>query len=126
MARWIAPLLVTVTFFGLLTVGFWQARKHLPNPKEWARLLETELQATLSVPVKVGSAEISLNGATIRNLMIQPDSRSPTGYVLTVPELKLRWSLWQILRPSQWKQVVQAQIERVLHQVIIADRKSVV
>ncbi|MEZ8217042.1 AsmA-like C-terminal region [Candidatus Fervidibacteria bacterium JGI MDM2 SSWTFF-3-K9] len=121
MARWIAPLLVTVTFFGLLTVGFWQARKHLPNPKEWARLLETELQATLSVPVKVGSAEISLNGATIRNLMIQPDSRSPTGYVLTVPELKLRWSLWQILRPSQWKQVVQAQIERVLHQVIIAN-----
>ena len=121
MARWIAPLLVTVTFLGLIAVGVWQARKHLPSPSEWARLLETELQATLSVPVKVGSAEIGLTGATIRKLMIQPDSRSPTGYVLTVPELKLRWSWWQILRPSQWKQVVQAQIERALHQIIIAN-----
>jgi len=50
MARWIAPLLVTVTFLGLITIGVWQARKHLPSPSEWARLLETELQATLSVP----------------------------------------------------------------------------
>jgi len=121
MARWTAPLLVTVTFIGLLAVGFWQARKHLPSPSEWGRLLETELQATLSVPVKIGSAEIGLNGATIRKLMIQPDSRSPTGYVLTVPELKLRWSWWQILRPSQWKRVVQAQVERALHQIIIAN-----
>lgn len=121
MARWIAPFLVTVTFLGLIAIGVWQARKHLPNPKEWARLLETELRATLSVPVKIGSAEIGLTGATIRSLMIQPDSRSPTGYVLTVPELKLRWSWWQILRPPQWKRVVQAQIERALHQVIIAN-----
>lgn len=121
MARWIAPLLVTVTFLGLIAVGVWQARKNLPSPKEWAKLLETELQATLSVPVRIGSAEIGLTGATIRSLMIQPDSRSPTGYVLTVPELKLRWSLWQILKPSQWKRVVQAQIERALSQVIIAN-----
>jgi uncharacterized protein YhdP len=72
MARWIAPLLVTVTFLGLIAIGVWQARKNLPSPKEWAKLLETELQATLSVPVRIGSAEIGLTGATIRSLMIQP------------------------------------------------------
>jgi len=97
MARWVAPIFVAVAFVGLVTIGIWQVRKHLPRPEEWARLLELELSKTLAVPVKVGSADIGLTGAAIKNLQIQPDPRSPTGYILTVPQIQLRWSLGQIL-----------------------------
>ncbi len=121
MARWVAPIFVAVAFVGLVTIGIWQVRKHLPRPEEWARLLELELSKTLAVPVKVGSADIGLTGAAIKNLQIQPDPRSPTGYILTVPQIQLRWSLGQILRPSQWKQMVRAQVEQTLHQIIVTN-----
>ncbi|MCX7966875.1 MAG: translocation/assembly module TamB domain-containing protein [Armatimonadetes bacterium] len=121
MARWVAPIFVAIAFVSLITIGIWQARKHLPKPDEWARLLELELTKTLNVPVKIGSADIGLTGALIENLQIQPEARSPTGYILTVPKLQFRWSLKEVLRPSQWKQVVRAQIERALHQVIVTN-----
>ncbi len=121
MFRWIAPVLVVVTFLLLLAIGFWQARKHLPNPNEFVRLVETELTRIFRVPVKVESVQIGFSGAIIKNLKIQPDPRSPTGYTLTVPQLRFRWSLRQILRPSELKQFVQKQIEQAIHQVTIAN-----
>lgn len=121
MARWAALIFVAIVFVGLVTVGIWQARKHLPKPDEWARLLEAELSKVLKVPVKIESTDLGLTGATIKNLQIQPDFRSPTGYILTVPEIQLRWSLKQILQPSQWKQLVRAQIERTLNQIVVTN-----
>lgn len=121
MARWVAPLLVAFTFSVLIAIGIWQARKHLPSPEEWAKLFENELTAILSVPVEVGSAHVGLTGAIIRDLRIQPEHRSPTGYILTIPELKLRWSWHQIFKPSQWRQIARAQLEQTLRQVIIAN-----
>ncbi|MFN3421783.1 MAG: hypothetical protein ACK40X_08675, partial [Armatimonadota bacterium] len=121
MTRWLTLILVFVTFLGFFTIGVWQARKHLPKPEEWARLLEMELTKTLAVPVRIESANVGLTGATIKNLQIQPDPRSPSGYILTVPEIQLRWSLRQILRPSQWKQLIRAQVEQTLHQIVVAN-----
>ncbi|MFN4178944.1 MAG: translocation/assembly module TamB domain-containing protein [Armatimonadota bacterium] len=121
MRRWLTLILVSVTFLGLLTIGVWQARKHLPKPEEWARLLEMELTKTLAAPVRIESANVGLTGATIKNLQIQPDPRSPSGYILTVPKIQLRWSLKQILRPSEWKQLVRAQVEQTLHQIVVAN-----
>lgn len=121
MARFTAPLFVAFTFTVLIAIGLWQVKRHLPSPSEWAKLLEAELTKTFSTTVKVESAKVGLSGAALKNLRIQPDARSPTGYILTVPELKLRWSLWSIVRPSQWKKVVQAQIEQAIHQIIVAN-----
>lgn len=121
MRRWLTLILVSVTFLGFLTIGVWQARKHLPKPEEWARLLEMELTKTLAVPVRIESANVSLTGATIKNLQFQPDPRSPSGHILTVPKIQLRWSLRQILPPSQWKQLIRVQVEKTLHQIVVAN-----
>ncbi|MGQ9461843.1 MAG: translocation/assembly module TamB domain-containing protein [Candidatus Fervidibacter sp.] len=121
MARFTAPLFMAFTFTVLIAIGLWQVKRHLPSPSEWAKLLEVELTKTLSTTVKVEGTKVSLTGATLKNLRIQPDARSPTGYILTVPELKLRWSLWNIVRPSRWKKVAQAQVEQAIHQIIVAN-----
>ncbi len=121
MRRWLTLILVSVTFLVFLTIGIWQAQKHLPKPEEWARLLEMELTKTLAVPVRIESANVGLTGATIKNLQFQPDPRSPSGYILTVPKIQLRWSLRQILRPSQWKQLIRAQVEQTLHQIVVTN-----
>lgn len=120
MRRWIAPLLVTVTFAVIIVIGIWQVRKHLPTPVELASVVQAELTDALRVPVRLQGAKVSLTGATLRNLQILPDKRSPTGYLLTIPELRLRWSAKQLLSPSGWRRVVKAQLERALNQVIIS------
>ncbi len=121
MSRWLAPIFVALTFLAILAIGFWKARNQLPSPKELARLVEAELTEIFGVPVKIESVQIGIRGAVVKNLRIQPDQRSPTGYTLTVPQLDFNWSLRQLFRPSQWEQFVREQIERALHQVIIAN-----
>jgi len=121
MARWTAPLLIGFVFAGLIGMGIWHIRQHLPTPQEWARLLEAEWTKALAMPVQVEAATVGLTGAILHKLRIQPDSRSPTGYLLTVPKLWLRWSVRQWLRPSEWRRTVQAQLERALHQIVVSN-----
>ncbi len=121
MARWTAPLLIGFVFAGLIGMGIWHVRQHLPTPQEWARLLEAEWTKALAMPVQVEAATVGLTGAILHQLRIQPDSRSPTGYLLTVPELWLRWSVRQWLRPSEWRRTMQAQLERALRQIVVSN-----
>ncbi len=102
-------------------MGLWQVRQHLPTPKELASVVQAELTNALGVPVRLQGAEASLTGATLWGLRILPDKRSPTGYLLTVPQMRLRWSVKELLSPPGWRRFVQAQLERSLNQVVISD-----
>ncbi len=121
MSRWTASLLVALVFVALIGMGLWHIRKNLPSPQEWTQLLEKELSHALGVPVQLEVASVRLTGAVVRQLRIQPDPRSPTGYFLTIPEVRLRWALRDLLRPSRWRQLLRAQVEQVLHHIVVAN-----
>lgn len=121
MRRWTAPVLVLFVFMGLFGMGVWHLRQNWLTPQEWAQVLEKELSHLLGLPVRLEVASVGWTGVTVRNLRVQPDRRSPTGYFLTVPELRLKWSWRDLARPSSWRQLLQAQAEQVLHQVALTN-----
>lgn len=121
MRRWLGLSFVIVTFILLSVIAIRQIRQKLPTPQELAAVVEAEMTSALGVPVRLKKAEVSITGAKFRNLQVLPDNRSPTGYFLTVPELRLRWSLRQILFPSQWHQAFREQMEKAMRQIFVSD-----
>ncbi len=123
MQRAITFSSVLVAFVGIVAIGVWQVRRHLPTPTELAAMLQRELTQQLKVPVRIGRVEVGWWGATVHQVQILPDRRSPTGYLLTVPKLRLRWSWRLLLSPSRWRQAIQQQLTQVVQQVLVADAR---
>ncbi|MFA0781242.1 MAG: hypothetical protein RJAPGHWK_002768 [Candidatus Fervidibacter sp.] len=121
MQRAITFSSVLVAFVGIVAIGVWQMRRHLPTPTELAAMLQRELTQQLKVPVRIGRVEVSWWGATVHQVHILPDRRSPTGYLLTVPKLRLHWSWWLLLSPSRWRQAIRQQLTEAVQRVLVAD-----
>ncbi|MFA0768724.1 MAG: hypothetical protein OXFUSZZB_002052, partial [Candidatus Fervidibacter sp.] len=123
MQRAITFSSVLVAFVGIVAIGVWQVRRHLPTPTELAAVLQRELTQQLKVPVRIGRVEVGWWGATVHQVLILPDRRSPTGYLLTVPKLRLRWSWRLLLSPSRWRQAIQQQLTQAVQRVLVADAR---
>ncbi|MFA0762325.1 MAG: hypothetical protein XFASWVDF_000032 [Candidatus Fervidibacter sp.] len=123
MQRAITFSLVLAAFVGTVAIGIWQMRRHLPTPTELAAMLQRELTQQLKVPVRIGRVEVGWWGATVHQVHILPDRRSPTGYLLTVPKLRLHWSWQLLLSPSHWRQAIRQQLTEAVQQVLVADAR---
>lgn len=123
MQRAITFSLVLAALVGIVAIVVWQMRRHLPTPTELAAILQRELTQQMKVPVRIGRVEIGWWGATVHQVRILPDPRSPTGYLLTVPKLRLHWSWRLLLSPSRWRQAIQQQLTEAVQRVLVADAR---
>jgi hypothetical protein len=78
MQRTVTFSLVLVAFVGIVAIGVWQVRRHLPTPTELATVLQRELTQQLKVPVRIGRVEVGWWGATVHQVLILPDRRRVT------------------------------------------------
>ncbi|GBC99990.1 hypothetical protein HRbin17_02523 [bacterium HR17] len=121
MTRWTTWLLVAIAMCGIVGIGVFQVRRHLPTPMELAQVLQRELTHALKVPVHIERVEVGITGATLRHIRILPDHRSPTGFLLTVPQVRLQWSWRLLLSPARWRRVVQEQLANAFRQVLVSN-----